>query len=317
MKEPATRPEKTERRTLAELGAAIRAKREERGLTLDDITDVTHIRQNFLQGIESGDFSGFKALVYARGFVRTYAKLLDAPELWDEFSAQLTPENFVPADARQSAKPHRAETPSRLSMQMPSSARAGMGVTQPARGFRQSSTRRNVIMLLVLLIIASAAALLLNWDRIQSEIASVQSRQAYDSVKTREAEEAKREEQKRAEEEAAELEAKAQAETPEPEAEPEPEPEPEPAPPPPPELTIRATGDCWLRVTRGDEKLFEGVVKSGWERTFPLDSELTARYGRGQSVRVSTNGSDFTSPGTGVQRYRYTPDGAAHKIARQ
>ena len=56
---------------LIELGARIRAIREERGLRIDDIVETTRIRKQFLEGIERGDYSEFPGDVYIRGFVRT------------------------------------------------------------------------------------------------------------------------------------------------------------------------------------------------------------------------------------------------------
>ena len=44
---------------LIELGARIRAIREERGLRIDDIVETTRIRKHFLEGIERGDYSEF------------------------------------------------------------------------------------------------------------------------------------------------------------------------------------------------------------------------------------------------------------------
>lgn len=313
MNEANSQSANNEARSLAELGAVLRGLRESKNLTIDDVSAETFIRQKFLEGIENGDFSNFKALVYARGFAHSYANFLGAPELWDEYRLQLTLDNFQPLAEEEDEESNYSSRSSHVSMLPPSSARAGVGVSPTARGFRQSPMRRNCIVSLLVILVLCGIVLMLNWDTIQSEIASVQSRQVYDTVKSREAEKAKHDEQVKAEEEAVAREVSQQTAKVENPAPPAPKPEPEPEPVKKAELTIRATGECWMRVTCEGEKLFEGVVTKGWERTFPLDKDLSARYGRGQYIMMSTNGKDFSNAGTGVQRYTYAADGTIQK----
>lgn len=56
------------------IGARLRAAREVKGLTLEQVAAQTRIPQRHLQTIESGDFSALPGRTYAVGFVRTYAK---------------------------------------------------------------------------------------------------------------------------------------------------------------------------------------------------------------------------------------------------
>ena len=58
------------------------------------------------------------------------------------------------------------------------------------------------------------------------------------------------------------------------------------------------------------------TVSEGFEQTFPLDRTLSVRFGAGQNVLVSTNGRDFASPGAGVQRFEYRPDGSSLKVRK-
>ena len=309
-------------RSLAELGAALREARESRNMSLDDLAAATCIRKNFLEDIEAGRFEHFKALVYARGFVRSCAEILEVPELWDEYSARLTPETFESV-APEKTPVYPAGTGSRVSTRPPSSMRAGSTVAAPARGFRQSSTRRNIVIVLLLLVAAAAAALAYNWDTIREEIARIQAEQAETAQKNREAEEARQAEKKKAEEEAIARERalRAQAErlvvveklTP---AEPEKPAEPAPAAPAKPALTVRASGKCWLRIRANRKTILETVVSDGWEQTFDLDTPLDVVFGFGQNVLVSTNGTDFASPGKGRQRYEYQADGTATRLKK-
>jgi cytoskeleton protein RodZ len=56
------------------VGATLRAGREARGLSLEQLAAETRIPQRHLQTIENGDFAALPARTYAIGFARTYAK---------------------------------------------------------------------------------------------------------------------------------------------------------------------------------------------------------------------------------------------------
>ncbi len=64
------------------LGDRFRAAREARGLTLSDVSEQLRIRALYLGAIEEENWSQIGAAVYARGFLRTYARFLglDAEE---------------------------------------------------------------------------------------------------------------------------------------------------------------------------------------------------------------------------------------------
>ncbi len=196
-------------RNLEELGAVIKAAREGKNLSIEDVAVATCIRRNFLEDIEKGDFTRFKARVYARGFVHAYVDFLDEGALWDEYSQLLTDAVLSP----EGGEPPRQAYPRggrRVSMQPPASAVA------PTHGFRFSSLRRNCIILICVIVIAALAGLFGNWDRIKEEISRIQSRRAYDGMVNVEAEKAQHEQKKKEEEEAVararEAQAKAEAE---------------------------------------------------------------------------------------------------------
>jgi cytoskeleton protein RodZ len=62
---------------LRELGALLKAERERRGLSENDVIDKIKIGRACLTAIEDGDQDGLPHPVYAKGFVKNYAKLLD------------------------------------------------------------------------------------------------------------------------------------------------------------------------------------------------------------------------------------------------
>ena len=74
---------------LKELGRIVTERRESIGMTLETVFDRTKIRPEYLRGIEEGDYKNFPEIVYVKGFVRTYLKLIGAEDLQDDFMSQL------------------------------------------------------------------------------------------------------------------------------------------------------------------------------------------------------------------------------------
>lgn len=62
---------------MAELGKILREARESRGLTIEQVEEATRIRHVFLEALEDERFADMPSDVYARGFLRTYARFLD------------------------------------------------------------------------------------------------------------------------------------------------------------------------------------------------------------------------------------------------
>jgi len=70
----------------ATVGAALRAARERRQLTLAQVSEVTRVRSHYLQALENDDISAMPSAAQARGFLRIYAEFLG-----------LEVENLIPA----------------------------------------------------------------------------------------------------------------------------------------------------------------------------------------------------------------------------
>jgi hypothetical protein len=68
-------------------GPRLRSERERRGISLDTIASVTRVSADLWDGLERNDFSRWPTGIFARAFVRDYAKAvgLDADEVVDEF----------------------------------------------------------------------------------------------------------------------------------------------------------------------------------------------------------------------------------------
>ena len=90
------------------VGDILRREREKQGLTIADIEKGTSIRGLYIEHIERGNIGELPGLVYAKGFVRNYAKFLrlNAEALVQQFAEEngSTP---PPAPAEQESAPRR------------------------------------------------------------------------------------------------------------------------------------------------------------------------------------------------------------------
>jgi cytoskeletal protein RodZ len=55
------------------IGAYLRRERELRKITLEEVSEHTHIKMEYLRAIESGHFEKIPGLTFARGYLKTYA----------------------------------------------------------------------------------------------------------------------------------------------------------------------------------------------------------------------------------------------------
>lgn len=62
------------------VGEFFRQVRETKGLTVDEVSSKTRIRFDFIKALEDGNFSKLPDQVFARGFVRSYARSLGLDE---------------------------------------------------------------------------------------------------------------------------------------------------------------------------------------------------------------------------------------------
>ena len=68
-------------------GPRLRAERERRGISSETIASVTKVGGDLWEGLDRNDFSRWPSGIFARAFVRYYARAiaLDADEVVDEF----------------------------------------------------------------------------------------------------------------------------------------------------------------------------------------------------------------------------------------
>src|SRR5207248_11161732 len=93
------------------VGERLRAAREEKGLSLDDIAAQTRIPRRHLDSIENADWDALPAPTYTTGFAKSYASAvgLDRTEIGDQLRAEMGGQRF----AANAAEVYEAADPAR------------------------------------------------------------------------------------------------------------------------------------------------------------------------------------------------------------
>jgi hypothetical protein len=86
-------------------GPRLRCERERRGISLETISTLTNVGVELWEGLERNDFSRWPSGIFARAFIRDYARSvgLDADEIVDEFC------RLFPVGDRRTARVIRAQ----------------------------------------------------------------------------------------------------------------------------------------------------------------------------------------------------------------
>ena len=76
---------------MTELGKVLKEARESKGLTLDDLQQLTKIQKRYLVGIEEGNYEMMPGKFYVRAFIKQYAEAvgLDAEQLFAEHQTDI------------------------------------------------------------------------------------------------------------------------------------------------------------------------------------------------------------------------------------
>jgi cytoskeletal protein RodZ len=92
------------------VGERLRAAREEKGLSLDDVAAQTRIPRRHLESIENADWDALPAPTYTTGFAKSYASAvgLDRTEIGDQLRAEMGGQRFATtAEVFEAADPAR------------------------------------------------------------------------------------------------------------------------------------------------------------------------------------------------------------------
>jgi cytoskeleton protein RodZ len=115
-------------------GAVLRAERESRGYSIDDVAEALKLAPRQVEAIEADDFDALRGQTFARGFVKNYARLL-----------QLDPEPLV-------ARIQSSAPPMRVAIEPRSNARTEM----PIAGGSQGPVVAGGLAVLALVVVAVA-----------------------------------------------------------------------------------------------------------------------------------------------------------------
>lgn len=76
---------------MTELGKVLKEARESKGITLDDLQQLTKIQKRYLIGIEEGNYEMMPGKFYVRAFIKQYAEAvgLDADQLFEEHQTDI------------------------------------------------------------------------------------------------------------------------------------------------------------------------------------------------------------------------------------
>ncbi|WP_019242234.1 MULTISPECIES: helix-turn-helix domain-containing protein [Bacillus] len=76
---------------MTELGKTLKAAREEKGLSLDDLQQLTKIQKRYLIGIEKGDYAMMPGKFYVRAFIKQYAEAvgIEPEEIFEQFKSDV------------------------------------------------------------------------------------------------------------------------------------------------------------------------------------------------------------------------------------
>jgi cytoskeletal protein RodZ len=76
---------------LTEIGNRLKEARLAKGLSLDDLQDITKIQKRYLQGIEEGNYSAMPGNFYVRAFIKQYSEAvgIEAEALFEEFKGEV------------------------------------------------------------------------------------------------------------------------------------------------------------------------------------------------------------------------------------
>ena len=269
---------------LRDLGQEIRARREELGISFNDVYQKTRIQISYLEALENANYEMLPAPVYTLGFIRTYLGMLQFDELYPEFRHWLL----------RSTRPPGKD------------AKEVNNYAPPNPGFKLAS-RFWVFVVLLLIVFGAVTYVTYSWStngipqRNGQHLAMV-SPDIIGYEQGQEVNEINEDEQNE------EIEVDLITSVPEP-----------PPPPPRPQLTIIAThDDCWISVRVGNGRITERTLRRGERFEMYLTERTRVNFGRPWAVTVIHNGVDIGSPHRGGTRRPqtnfYDPDGRTGRI---
>lgn len=266
------------------LGEELRQKREQRGVTLAEISEATRIGTRFLKAIETDSFSILPGGIFTRSFIRAYAKYVGMNE--DEAIALYLQQVNPPAPDQPATAEEPPSAPTKRSTPTLVAATPAAR-SEPSRRFepvayRQAASRISwptivigggIVVFVVLIVLAVVKQLNKGGQESASEATSVPQKNA-------------------------------PAQPPQNVA-PRPSPSTETQQPPaqsPPGTTLvvkleAATGDSWIRYQIDDAKPTTLILKQGQSQDLPpAQTQIALSYGNRMTLKLKINNRDANFP---------------------
>ena len=281
---------------LKELGRQVTERRESIGMTLETVFDRTKIRPEYLRGIEEGDYTGFPEIVYIKGFVRTYLKLIGAEDLQEEFMNQL---DRTQGSKKQDGHDHRIDKTNKKK----ANNILGNGSSIP-KGFKPAS-HFWLFLVLVAALVGTASYVwyavtyggldlknmkLFNFNGAGGPMTGTEMLSSDALILSDDIGEPVSVDEVVSE---------------------EPEPEEKPS------LEIHAVNDVWLSVAFGNaQPIYRRTLKRGEVMRWDLNEAARVSFGRPTAAQVILNGKDLGIVNPSSRRaetYIYNPDGTYRK----
>ncbi|MCK9222500.1 MAG: DUF4115 domain-containing protein [Limnochordia bacterium] len=276
---------------MRELGDFLYQERQKKGITLEELEQITKIRSKYLRAIEEGDFEVIPGEVYLKGFLKSYAEAVGVEgrnvlAWYEQIKGPDSPPDTVAAESAATTEASLKE----LRRTRPSFGRA---------------------LLVALLLIALAFLAYKLWDFYLAGAEQGETPNLETQFQQPEPE----------------VEPEPATATPiVPEEQPESEPtdkEPEPVVTEPDESThgtevpesvvavkleVVASDVCWLEVYADGERVYYGNLDVDDARTFHGEKEIYAKFGKGEVASLRVNDVELGMAGKGVVRWLFTPE---------
>ena len=253
------------------VGDILRREREKQGLTIADIEQGTSIRRLYIGCIEQGKTEDLPGMVYAKGFVRNYAKFLglDAEPLVQQFAEE---NGSVPAPVPVPAMPEPESPPRRISLSnVGDESLSEISIGSPSSSYVGIFGKLAVGIVVLVALVGGGAAIISAINAPAKETAEVPP------VKTEEPAAAPT-----AAEAAATDEARVAAAQ-------------------DVRVSVRLTERCWTEVSVDGKSVFEGILEKGKSESWQGKESVVVRAGNAGALDVTLNGKQLGKFGNNGQ----------------
>jgi cytoskeletal protein RodZ len=138
--------------TLPQIGVLLQQKRQEKGLSLQEVEHATKIRARYLEGLEREDYEALPDTVYVYAFLKTYANFLG---LDGELLSQELRESRMPRRGGRQLELEGGAAATTSDFEQPLITPGGLGGTERRRIFSGTTVLTLLLAVLVLAVVTS------------------------------------------------------------------------------------------------------------------------------------------------------------------